>query len=162
MNKNKRALSPVIATVLLILIAVILAVIILLWARNFIKEDVQKTIGNEPEPIQNFCDDIEFNADIYQDSGIWKVSIENMGDIPLYGVEIRKKSLTSLKVLGEATNNAGITSGDTVELDIPTGSSISDNDIITLVPILLGETKEEKKSYVCDVQYGVEVIAQTP
>jgi len=157
MNKNKRALSPVIATVLLILIAVILAVIILLWAKNFIKEDVQKTVGNEAEPIQNFCDDIDFSADVYNEGSEWKVSIENRGDIPLYGVEIRKKGLASVKVLGEVTDFSGITSGDTVVLT--SAASITSGNNLLLVPILLGESKEEKKSYVCDEQYGVDVTA---
>jgi len=41
-KRGKKAVSPVVATVLLILIVVILAVIVFLWARGFIGESLTK------------------------------------------------------------------------------------------------------------------------
>ncbi|MBU0761307.1 MAG: hypothetical protein KJ858_06510, partial [Nanoarchaeota archaeon] len=66
--KKRRALSPVIATVLLIAIALVLAVIIFLWARSFIGEGLEK----DGRAIDKACENVVFNAD----ASVSEVSIE--------------------------------------------------------------------------------------
>ena len=62
--KKKKGLSPVIATTLLILMAVIIALIIFLWVKAFVGEKIQKDVGSGPEAIENFCtaDQLQFSA----------------------------------------------------------------------------------------------------
>ena len=83
MQRGKKALSPVITTILLVMIAIILAIIILMWARGFIKEGVQKF----DNPIEDVRRDVVFNAQV---AGSKEISVINSGSVPIYkfGVEI--------------------------------------------------------------------------
>jgi flagellin-like protein len=56
--KNKRGISPVIASVLMILMVVVLSGMVFLWARGFITEQVEK-FG---KPIEEQCAAINFVA----------------------------------------------------------------------------------------------------
>ena len=55
---NKRGISPVIASVLMILMVIVLAGMVFLWARGFISEQVEK-FGR---PIEEQCSAINFVA----------------------------------------------------------------------------------------------------
>lgn len=158
MNKNKRGVSPVIATVLLILVAVILFSIILWWVNQFIKEDVQKDLGGGPEPIQNFCKDVIFKADVYSSSK--EITVQNDGQVPIYGIQVQEKGFASVTDLREMHSNfSAVTGGDTQTFK-DTGGILYDIDNTTnllLIPILLGETKDGQKAYLCDESFGVEV-----
>ena len=83
--KNKRALSPVIATLLLVSITLVLAAVVFFWARHFIGEAITK----EGEKIELLCDDVRFVAEAYGG----KLQLQNTGTVPIYAVEIRKKAL---------------------------------------------------------------------
>tara|TARA_Y100000310_G_C20698107_1_gene827174 strand:+ start:3174 stop:3638 length:465 start_codon:yes stop_codon:yes gene_type:complete len=145
---GKRGLSPVIATILLVSIALILAIIIFLWARQVVSEKIEKF----EEPIENACDDTRFDAEA---SG-GKVHIVNRGSVALYGVEIREKGVGKVETVkpfleeGKTT----ISQGETESVDLPSGV---ENEII-VVPVILGETSSFKKAYVCDVDYGIETV----
>lgn len=55
---KKRGLSPVVASALLILLVIVLAAIIFLWARGFIQEKMEK-FG---KPIEEVCKNVKFDA----------------------------------------------------------------------------------------------------
>jgi len=154
----KRGLSPVIATVLLISLALILAVIVFLWARGFIEEKIQKF----EEPIERACEDVSFSVDI--DSSSNEIKLTNIGTVPLYGVEIRKKSdLGLISKVGTASfdkQGIGIPKGaeETSQINNEGSVKIIQKDVALIIPILLGETEEFKKSYVCDEKFGEEVV----
>jgi len=156
MYKNKKGVSPVIATVLLILVAVILFSIILWWVRQFIKEDVQKDLGGGPEPIQTFCKDVIFSADVVFVPQ--SVIVQNDGQVPIYGIQVQKKGFASVTNLGEVHSEFNaVIAGDTQTFD---GSDLeyAIGDNLLLIPILLGETKDGQKAYPCDESFGTEVI----
>jgi len=164
MHKSKRGLSPVVTTALLILVAIILFIIIMVWVKSFIKEQVEKDLGGGPEPIQNFCDKVQFSADIYIDADGPKVSMENNGDVPIYGVEVKVRKLASIKSAGIATHPFSVKSGDTIEnIEVLGDGSgeIAVGNKVTLVPILLGEGTSEQKMYTCDNKYGIEAEVQS-
>ena len=75
------------ATVLLIGVVVILAGIVFLWARGFVKDAVQK--GGEP--IEQSCTDVQFEALIVNTEGVYSLEISNQADIELYGVNLKVK-----------------------------------------------------------------------
>jgi len=147
---KKKGMSPVIATVLLVALGLILAIIIFLWARTFIGESVQK----EGRNIEQSCEEVRFEAEIIGQ----KLSIENIGTVPIYGAELRKK-----KIIGEI-KKAGIfqggiiTAGKTGTIPIDSDTALESGDAVIVVPILLGETEDYKKAFICDKAYGVEVI----
>ncbi|MFH1425719.1 MAG: archaellin/type IV pilin N-terminal domain-containing protein [archaeon] len=146
---RKKGLSPVIATVLLVSIAVILAVIIFFWARHFVAEKVEK----EGQAIELLCDDVSFSADAYG----FKLYVENTGSVPLYGMEIKKKGTFGTEVLGpKIFEHSSLPAGETGEIDI---AGIGVGERLVVVPILLGTVLEKTKKlpHVCDEDYGVEI-----
>lgn len=136
---NRKGVSPVIATVLLVLIALALAAIIFLWGKSFVTEKVVKF----SEPIEFSCGDIVFDAEAVASEG--KVYVVNRGNVPLYGIEVRKKGFGSVENVG-VFDSQSITVGDTGSIDVP---SLTSGDTLIVVPIVLGESGDVKKSYVC-------------
>jgi len=53
---DRRGLSPVIASVLMILLVLVLAILIFLWARGFVSEQIEK-FG---KPIEQYCALVDF------------------------------------------------------------------------------------------------------
>ncbi len=154
--KSKRGLSPVIASVLLIAIALVLAMIIFIWAKSWVGENIQKDLGGGPEAIDSFCDDIQFVAET-EVSG--RVTLNNIGNVPIYGVEIKRKQGGSIENVGSAIFDNGIPKGSTGRADISL-PDVSVGEEIIITPVILGETKEYKKPYVCE-KFGetVRVVA---
>lgn len=154
---GKKGLSPVIATVLLIAIALVLALIIFLWAKSFVGEKIMKF----EETIENSCKDVKFDVEAIAIDG--KISVVNQGDIPIYGLVVKKKGLGSVEEIktfqeGDITT---IKSGETTQVDMPPG--IDTGDEIIAVPIILGKTAngETTKSYTCDDDYGVKSVVKS-
>src|SRR3990167_1849027 len=147
LQNGKRGLSPVVATVLLVSITLILAVIVFFWARSFIGETIEK---NE-RAIEMSCEEVDFLIEAYNDgSGKGKLSVQNIGSVSIYGVEMRIKGKGEIKEIGRScvTVNPGNT--ETYELI----EGVDSGDTIIAVPILLGETNTEKVAHVCDSDYG--------
>ena len=162
--KSKGGLSPVIATTLLVLIAVIIALIIFLWVRAFIGEEIQKDLGGGYETIKNFCDGqyLQFSANVIYDdisgSGQLDIDIQNSGNVPIQGIQVKKTSLASVKDVGNASFtsvSAGpLTSGDDTTVSIPAnGVNVGDN--VRIIAVLLGELQNGggKKEYACSKNY---------
>jgi flagellin-like protein len=81
---GKKGLSPVIASVLLILLVFFLAILIFTWGRGFISEKVEK-FG---QPIDVICSDVQFDAEIIIE-GVETLEVSNRGDIDIYRLEIK-------------------------------------------------------------------------
>lgn len=148
---KKKGVSPVIATILLIAIVVILAIIIFLWARGFVSEKAEK-FGRA---VELSCEDVNFDTGVFQDesncgAGGFALDIVNRGDIPLYGFEIKdlsnpgvvfvKQSLTSTITVGQSTSIC--------LSDVETG------DELLVVPTILGETDSGNVAYTCPDHLG--------
>jgi len=132
MNKkqNKKALSPIITTILLILVSLVLAGIIFAWAKSFGSEQVAKF----DEPIENSCVDVRLQAAI---TGANSVSVINQGSIPVY----------KLRFLIEGDGNSD---KEDKEVNIIAGGATSVTTIanligkeVTLMPVLLGTLKDD-------------------
>src|SRR3989344_6832712 len=111
--KNKRGVSPVIATVLLIMIVIILAIIVFLWARGFIGESVTK----QDSPADQACEEISLGVQYIGD----EVQIINNGRIPIYRLEIKAKSDGSVEILKEDVEGrdiGGVNIGESKIVDI--------------------------------------------
>ena len=150
-RKEARGLSPVIATVLLIAIVVIIALIVFLWIRGMTQEAVTKFGGKN---IQLVCEEVYFEASYYQDN----LYISNSGNVPIFGMNIKeiRDGTYVTKDLREASE-------DWPEVGLGQGGVFSDyipfngNEIV-LIPVLIGESSSGKKTYVCDEkQYGYSI-----
>jgi len=152
---RKKGVSPVIATVLLISMALILVAIIFIWAKSWIGEKIQKDLGQGPEAVESFCGDISFVPEVEEGFGGIKVSVNNIGNIPLYGINVRKQTGGSVIDVGEGVFNGGLPKGAGKSVDVSSGGEdLSAGDEVIIVPIILGETNAYKKPYTCDDSFG--------
>ena len=78
---NSRGLSPVIASVLLILLVLVLAAMIFLWARGFISEQVEK-FG---KPIDQICESVDFEVQRVGSD----LEVVNRGNVDIYYLSIK-------------------------------------------------------------------------
>ena len=147
---KKRGVSPVIATILLVAIVIILAVIIFLWARGFIAEELIKN----DRAVDTWCDNVEFRFGIAAadcGSGLYKLDFVNDGQIPIYGFVVKEIS-TGNVVIQDPVEDGTITVGQTHSTECR--NLESGNDLMA-IPMILGETESGKQSHTCSDIYGV-------
>ena len=146
---EKKGLSPVIATVLLIAIVIILGLIVFMWLRGITQEAVTKFGGKN---VQIVCDDAKFDA---QYSG-GMIYLSNTGNVPIYKfkAKISGEGTSNTVVIGDGDsawpknglNQGGVYTGS---LDASGGTSI------LIIPVLIGQTSAgDKKTYTCEDRQG--------
>ena len=150
LNKmKKRGISPVIATVLLIAMVVVIALIIFIWFRGMVGEGAEKFGKN----VELVCEDVEFEAEY--SSG--NLNLVNIANVPIFQVNIKieGEGRYETKTIDDQTAgwDLGLAQGGTFSGDI--SSIVGDlDDKITVFPILLAEGKDGRKTYICGGQYG--------
>jgi len=152
MKKSVKGLSPVIATVLLITITVVIALIVFLWIRGMTEEAITK-FGDKN--IQLVCGEVSFEAS-YTGNTLY---ITNPGNVPIFGMNV--------KVIGEGSHETldlRTESATWPPIGLNQGGVFSDPDLtfngneIVLIPVLIGESESGRKTYVCDEnQYGYQI-----
>ncbi len=148
---GKRGLSPIIATVLLVSISLVLAVIIFAWASTFVSEQALKF----DSPVEFACENVNFDADVVIADK--EVSVVNRGNVPLFGVEVRTKALVGGIQILRTFDGQTISVGQTKTISIPSSETakLSDADEVVVVPIILGDTDGDTKAFTCDEEFGV-------
>lgn len=140
---NRRGLSPVVATVLLISLVIILILIIFIWAKGFISESVQKNGLSADEACSKV--ELEYGQVIKENSQIIDLSIINRGNVPIYQLSVKSFS-------------GGDTETNVIDVSVPVGGSSVQNlpvldsaTKVTFYPVILGnvEGKNTKKAYTC-------------
>lgn len=153
---KKKAISPVIATTLLIAIVVIIALIIFLWSRAVIGDYGVKFGKN----IELVCDEVVLGASYSDTTGILYVT--NDGDVPVFELNLKIESAggyktTKLNDIVDDWPEKGLKQGGTYSGDI--GEEAAGADEITLMPVLMGVSdKGGKKTYACEEQYGYAIL----
>lgn len=144
---DKKALSPVIATVLLISLVLVLAAIVFLWARAFIPETIQKF----DSPIADSCGNVAFDA--YYDGGTNVITVQNNGNVPIYTIQVGIRSAFGLEYLSDEFAQQTIVTGATAEFQV--SSTISSGEEMIVVPVLLGrDSSGELRGYACGDDSG--------
>lgn len=131
---EKKGLSPVITTVLLVLLAIVLSAIIWLWAKNFITETPLKfdPALNEERPISELCAKVVLQTSVLGDDLI----VNNLGSIPVTKLQLKTSDSFSSNNLEYEVN---LLSGDSKT--ITSTVSLLDKKI-EVIPILLGKMKD--------------------
>ncbi|VVB83926.1 Uncharacterised protein [uncultured archaeon] len=151
-KKGKKGLSPIITTVLLITLTIVIIAIVFLWFRGMVQEGITKFGKN----IQLVCNDVQFDASY--SSGT--VNIVNNGNVPLYRINIKTSSsggsyLTKdIKDLSDSWPTTGLKQGGTFSAAL----NLENPTKITLFPVLIGTSTSGKKTFVCEGQYGKDVL----
>jgi len=149
--RQKKGLSPVIATILLIALVMVLASIVFLWARGFISEQIEK-FG---QPIDDVCADVIVDAELYKDYAGWKLDIANRGSVPIHHFDIKEISGGSSEIYSfDFSFDAGESGTNSVVLK-------TNPDEIIIYPVLLGKVKDDVKNtpYTC-VEQGKKLIVE--
>jgi flagellin-like protein len=155
---KKKGVSPVIATVLLIALVVVIALIIFLFMKGIGEETLTKFGG---ENVKLACQKVEFDASYSGNT----LAISNFGVTPIFDMSIKlvkAGSHTTIKLQGNTAYNdvwpsSGLSQGAVVSLNLPS-QEIADVEELVLIPILVGKTKEgAKRTYTCQETNGVKI-----
>lgn len=150
---NKRGVSPVIATVLLIAMVVVIGLIVFLWFRNFSEEAITKF---DDKNVKLICqEDVLFEAS-YSEG---ELVISNLGNVPIYNMKIKKISAGSYTTINLNTLSSNWPSSGLNEGEVFSDAISLSEDKITLIPTLIGKTdKGNQKTYTCDEKDGKDII----
>ncbi|MEI6058971.1 MAG: archaellin/type IV pilin N-terminal domain-containing protein [archaeon] len=136
--ENKRGISPVIATVLLIALTIVLAGIVFLWARGFVSEQIEKS----GKSVDSLCNEVVFDISKTGD----KFDMSNRGDVNIFSLDIKQIY----------ANGNSVVKPFPISLDVGKAASeefIFDNNPqeVIIYPTLLGTVKGKSlnKPYVC-------------
>lgn len=158
--RNKRGVTPVIANILLIAIAIVLAAIVFIWARGFVQEGLQK----QGEPVERACERASFDADIHRDSsGAYVLEINNRENVPLYGFNLYVASAGQEDIEKIAPLNIDVGESQTISLPEEIAGAIYSPSVgspfeVNVVPIIAGSKGDQiPKEFACDDKYGVSV-----
>ena len=150
-QKNKKAISPVIATVLLIAMVIVIGLIVFLWFRGMVEEEKTKFGKN----IKLVCSDVEFEAEY----GSGTLYISNKGNVPIFSMKVQifddsSHTTENIKELSGEWPATGLNPGRSFSGDI-SGAIKSGDEKIILIPVLVGSSDEGEKAYTCDeAQHG--------
>ena len=147
---NKKGVSPVIATVLLIAMVVVIGLIVFLWFKGTLQESITKFGGTNIELI---CNDVQFDASYSENI----LSISNTAPVPIYNFQI--------KVEGDGSHETKNCKNDYDFEGLSQGGIFSKPIIfeagsteITLIPILIGTSEKGNRVFACDEkQHGFEI-----
>jgi len=154
---GKKAISPVIATILLVAMVVVIALIIFLWLRGVVGDYGVKFGKN----IELVCEDVELYVSYSE--GILYVT--NDGNIPVFELNLKIESaggyerieLNEIPNLDtpwpkEGLKQGGVYSGY-ISLYVGTAEEI------ILMPVLIGlSDKGSRKTHACGEQYGYVIL----
>ncbi len=142
-KKKKKGVSPLIATVLLIVVAISLFTIIFLWIRGFQRESILK-FGT---PIETTCMSLNYEIKFHPDKTL---EIINNGNFQIFRADVYITDQEG------STKKLGVTDGDLLENILPASSariSVSDCEKIKVIPVLLGTTQAgAEKEHACENQ----------
>ena len=139
MRNNKKAISPVVATVLLISLIIVMALIIFLWFRSAGKEEMTKF----DKDITEACKEVKLSKSY---SGGY-LDITNVGEIPIF--DIKAQYSGDEKTLRELSNEWPA-NGLNPRKEFSGKLSFGNANKITLIPVLLGDSENGRKTYSCD------------
>jgi len=138
---KKKGVSPVVASVLMIMLVIVLATIIFLWSRGFIGEQIEK-FG---KPIDEYCGNVKFDVARYGVLGD-ELEIVNTGNVDISSLSIKmtkegnsEMSDFSFKI------DAGASVSGKADLKLSDGQT---PDEIFVYPVLIGNVVGEGKNSV--------------
>ena len=151
--KEKKGLSPIIATMLLIVIVIVIGLIIFLWFKGMNIEAITKFEGTN---IKLVCDEVQFEASY---SGGY-LSILNLGNVPIYKVDVKMEGsgTHSTITLNEVENSwpyFGLPQGGAYY-----GAFADDVGSIKLIviPVLVGKSDSGDLAHTCEERHGYEIL----
>ena len=136
-----------IATVLMILMVLVLASLIFLWARGFISEQIEK-FGR---PVEKLCSSVDFSVVAIDNGGYYVLEIVNRGNVGIGAFEIKMHSSGNSEIV---KINIGAPAGGAVTTEVSLGIMKNGDpvDKIEIFPVLGGTVKgkSSRKMFTCN------------
>ncbi|OGJ11969.1 hypothetical protein A3K62_02870 [Candidatus Pacearchaeota archaeon RBG_16_35_8] len=153
---NSKGVSPVIATVLLVTMVVVIALIIFLWFRNINQEAITKFDGTNVEVV---CSDVKFESS-YASGSLY---VLNNGNVPMYSMKMSIYSGGSY----ETSDLHDISDSNWPEKGLNPGlafssttlnSLVSGADKVLMIPVLVGVNEAgEERLHTCQEEFAQEL-----
>src|SRR3989344_8249382 len=125
MIMNKRGISPLIATVLIIGFTVALSAVVMTWGTSFVRTTTEQTA--ESSNLGIVCANLNYQiSNVEVDcttKSITKIEVTNSGNTKLENVILRAKLPTETKPLAVGTTNS-IESISVKTINVPDGSNL--------------------------------------
>ena len=140
MRKNKKGLSPVIASVLLVALVVGMGTITFQWFRGISGEDVTKFDQN----IKLVCGDVDLDVSYTDSTNTLYIKNED-SEIPIADFKIKvvdDDGSFETEDLGESLNP-----GESKSIDFSEGSGAKE---LVVIPVLNGVSDDGQTEYICD------------
>jgi flagellin-like protein len=157
---KRKGVSPVVATVLLISIVIVLGLIIFFWARGFLNESAIK--GDRAVEVS--CQKVEFESEVVKNDnscdGESALDVNNIGNVPIYGVRIlewneAEGSVNTFELSNEVFGGT-LTLGKSARVCL--GTNVGDGDSFRVVPKLLAENSDGGRTiYTCPEKDGITI-----
>lgn len=148
MINNKRGVSPVVATVLLIAIVIVIGLVVFMWFRGITEEAITKFDGTN---VKLVCEDVVLDAS-YSGGYLY---LSNTGNVPVYKIKAKIEGSGGYDTLTLSNDwpTEGLLQGARYagELTATAGSTI------TLTPVLVGSTSEGEKTHTCEDRHSIDV-----
>ncbi|MBU2503469.1 MAG: hypothetical protein KJ879_00220 [Nanoarchaeota archaeon] len=152
---QKKGVSPVVATVLLVVMVIIIGLIIFLWFQSFLIDVCTKFGGSNCDLV---CDDVQLLASY---SG-GTLTVSNIGNVPVYSIKLKISEGKSYKT----ENIEDISDKWPTLTGLRQGAVFSDSSVsfsgdvtnIIMIPVLVGTTSEGQKTHICDDRNGQEIV----
>ena len=151
---DKKGISPVVATILLVAIVIVIALIIFLWLRNVVGDYGEKFGKN----IELICEEVHLAAS-YSSPTLY---LTNDGNVPVFKINVKIKREGSYET--DDLDNL-LTDTEWPETGLMQGGvfagniAVSNANEIIILPVLIGTSdKGNKKTYTCEEQYGYQIV----
>lgn len=141
---DKKGLSPVVASVLLVALTIVIAGIIFIWAKGFIDANISK--GGEK--IENLCNAVDY--DVARIENTDEIEVINRGNINIYHLDIKMYDSDGNSEVGKFKFNIDAGSSKTGEIYLYMKDG-SRPEKITVYPALIGtvEGKPVNRIFTC-------------
>ena len=156
-KRSKRAVSELIATVLLIAITLVLGSIVFIWTKSLTPEAIIKDGKN----IELVCQDVSFRASYI--SSTKTILISNDGNVALDDIKIKIVRISSFYQIGiTEVQNTPVTfilnPGESKQI-VNDKNLFANAQKLVFIPVLKGKTQSGKtEEYTCSEEYGKEVV----
>jgi len=153
MKKGKKAISPLISTILLVMIVIVLALIIIAWSGVFLQEAITKEIGGVKKTAEQRCLEISIETFVNQDAGK-SFGFKNTGNIPLYAYNVKLflDDGSSEMVYVPSSQGGIVNPGYNTLVEEPGVGPLRyiDYEQVKIIPIILGKDKSgETQQFTC-------------
>ena len=149
---DRKGISQLIATVLLIAMVVVIAAIIFLWVRGFVTEQIEK-FG---KPVEQVCDEIKFDATLNKIGDTFTLYIFNGGNVPIGDFQVKTYDSAGNSHVLNLGGSVGEGSSQVFSLSGIEGGTLQSNirnaSKVVIIPELKGYVKgtTQTKPFSCD------------